>query len=114
MASALIIGGGLAGLTAALRLSEAAPGAQITVLERAGRFGGQIWTEHSDDVLVERGGEGFVFRSEAVPALASAVGAGEQLMGQAVFTSYGFGDRGLVALAPGEAATYLGFQVPRE
>lgn len=114
MGSALIIGGGLAGLTAALRLAEAAPDARITVVERAARFGGQIWTEQSGDVLVERGGEGFVFRSEAVPAIASAVGVAEQLMGQAVFTSYGFGDGGLRALAPGEAATFLGFQVPRE
>jgi oxygen-dependent protoporphyrinogen oxidase len=114
MASALVIGGGLAGLTAALRLAEAAPGSEITVVERGLRFGGQIWTERAADVLVERGGEGFVFRSEAVPSLASAVGVGDQLMGQAVFTSYGFGDRGLLALAPGEAAAYLGFQVPRE
>jgi oxygen-dependent protoporphyrinogen oxidase len=114
MGSALIIGGGLAGLTAALRLAEQAPDCQITVVERAARFGGQIWTERSGDVLVERGGEGFVFRSEAVPALASAVGVSEQLMGQAAFTSYGFGEHGLVALAPGEAATFLGFQVPRE
>lgn len=87
---------------------------QITVLERSERVGGQIWTERSGEVLVERGGEGFVFRSEAVPAIASAAGVAEQLMGQAVFTSYGFGDRGLIALAPGEAAAYLGFQVPRE
>jgi oxygen-dependent protoporphyrinogen oxidase len=114
LGSALVIGGGLSGLTAALRLAEAAPAVQITVVERLERVGGQIWTEHSGDVLVERGGEGFVFRSEAVPAIASAAGVGEQLMGQAVFTSYGFGDRGLIALAPGEAAAYLGFQVPRE
>lgn len=114
MGSVLVIGGGLSGLTAALRLAQAVPGSEITVVERAARFGGQIWTERSGEVLVERGGEGFVFRSEAVPALASAVGVAEQLMGQAVFTSYGFGDRGLLALAPGEAATYLGFQVPRE
>lgn len=114
MGSALVIGGGLSGLTAALRLAEAAPGTEITLVERADRFGGQIWTERAGDVLIERGGEGFVFRSEAVPALASAVGVGDQLMGQAVFTSYGFGDRGLLALAPGEAAAYLGFQVPRE
>lgn len=114
MGSAVIIGGGLAGLTAALRLAEVAPASQITVVERSTRFGGQIWTERSGDVLVERGGEGFVFRSEAVPALASAVDVSEQLMGQATFTSYGFGEGGLVALAPGEAAGYLGFQVPRE
>ena len=69
MGSALVIGGGLSGLTAALRLAEATPGTEITLVERAARFGGQIWTERAGDVLVERGGEGFVFRSEAVPAL---------------------------------------------
>ena len=114
MQRALVIGAGLSGLTAALRAAQAAPESEIVVLERAARVGGQIWSERAGDVLVERGGEGFVFRSEAVPRLATDVGLADQLIGQAVFTSYGFGERGLLALAPGEAATYLGFQVPRE
>lgn len=114
MRRALVIGAGLSGLTTALRAAQAASDAEIIVLERSSRLGGQIWTERAGDVIVERGGEGFVFRSEAVPALAAKVGVADQLMGQAVFTSYGFGERGLLALAPGEAATYLGFQVPRE
>lgn len=114
MRRGLVIGAGLSGLTAALYASRELAASELLVVERAERVGGQIWTERSGDLLVERGGEGFVFRSEAVPALAAEVGVADDLMGQAVFTSYGFDERGLAPLAPGEAATFLGFQVPRE
>lgn len=114
MRSIVVVGAGLAGLTAALRVARGEPRARVIVAERDARLGGQIWTERDADVLVERGGEGFVFRSEAVARLAADVGLGEQLIGQAVLTSYGFDARGLVALAPGEAAAFLGFQVARE
>ena len=113
MRRALVIGAGLSGLTTALYAARELEPNELLVVERAPRVGGQIWTDRSGELLVERGGEGFVFRSEAVPALAAEVGVADQLIGQAVFTSYGFGERGLAALAPGEAATFLGFQVPR-
>lgn len=113
-AHAVVVGAGLAGLTAALRAVRlAGPDAQITVLESQTRLGGQIWTTEEAGFVIERGGEGFVFRSEALPRLAREAGLPDDaLIGQSVFTSYGFGAAGLVALAPGEAATYLGFQVP--
>jgi oxygen-dependent protoporphyrinogen oxidase len=115
MRQLIVIGGGLAGLTAALHAARATRGrAQVVVLEAADRLGGQIWTEASAGFVIERGGEGFVFRSAAVPELASAVGLGDALIGQSTLISYGFGVKGLLALAPGEAATYLGFQVPAE
>ena len=63
-------------------------------------------------MTIERGAEGFLFRSEAVPRLAADVGLGADLIGQSVAQSYGFdGDR-LSVLGPGEAASFLGFQVP--
>jgi oxygen-dependent protoporphyrinogen oxidase len=109
----IVIGGGLAGLTAALHAARAARGrAEVVVLESGERLGGQIWTEASAGFVIERGGEGFVFRSTALPELAAAVGVGDALIGQSTLRSYGFGADGLRALAPGEAATYLGFQVP--
>jgi oxygen-dependent protoporphyrinogen oxidase len=110
----VVVGGGLAGLTTALRLARSGGFDDVTVLEASDRLGGQIWTSSQDGFLVERGGEGFVFRSEAVAKLASDVGVSDALIGQATFTSYGFGAEGLVALAPGQAATFLGFQVPTE
>ena len=106
-----IIGGGLAGLSAAARLSTT--GARVTLLEAADRLGGQIHTETRNGYVVELGAEGFVARSEALPELAAFAGVGEELIGQAVDKSYGYRRGELHALAPGEAATFLGFQVPR-
>jgi oxygen-dependent protoporphyrinogen oxidase len=110
MAKVIIVGGGLAGLTAAFRLCG---DAEVEVLEGAPSPGGQIRTERSAGFAIERGAEGFVFRSEAVPALAADLGMPDELMGQSVMRSYGFGDDGLRVLAPGEAAASLGFQVPK-
>lgn len=110
MRKVIVIGGGLAGLTAAVRLAAEA---DVVVLEAASRLGGQILTEWEDPLTVERGAEGFVFRSEAVPRLAAEVGLHTDLIGQSVMQSYGFDGDGLRALGPGEAASFLGFQVPR-
>ncbi len=110
MRRVVIIGGGLAGLTAAVRL---APETDVIAVDSRSRLGGQILTERHGRLTVERGAEGFVFRSEAVPRLAADVGLRTDLIGQSVMRSYGFdGDR-LRVLAPGEAAAFLGFQVPR-
>jgi oxygen-dependent protoporphyrinogen oxidase len=107
-----VIGGGLAGLTVALRRVQA--GDQVVIFERDDRLGGQLRTEQRDGFVVEHGAEGFVARSEAVPALAEALGIGADLEGQVETRSYGFDGARLVPLAPGEAATFLGFQVPRD
>ncbi len=107
-----VIGGGLAGLTVAFR--RAAAGDEVVLFERDTRLGGQLWTERNSGFVVEHGAEGFVARSEAVPALAGALGIGADLVGQAETRSYGFDGARLVPLAPGEAATFLGFQVPRD
>lgn len=107
-----VIGGGLAGLTVAFR--RAAAGDEVVLFEPGTRLGGQLWTERSDGFVVEHGAEGFVARSEAVPALAAELGIGDDLVGQSETRSYGFDGAGLRELAPGEAATFLGFQVPRD
>jgi oxygen-dependent protoporphyrinogen oxidase len=107
----VVIGGGLAGLTAAFGLCERC---EVQLLEAGERLGGQIHTERSSGFVIERGGEGFVASSEAIPALARELGlADSELIGQAVQRSYGFDGRALRALAPGEAAALLGFQVPQ-
>ncbi len=107
----IVIGGGLAGLTCAARLAEHR---ELTVIESRDRLGGQILTELSDGFVIERGAEGFVFRSEAVPRLAADQGMPDELIGQSVMRSYGFDGQALRELAPGEAATFLGFQVPKD
>jgi oxygen-dependent protoporphyrinogen oxidase len=111
-ARVLVVGGGLAGLSAAFEL---AGHAEVVLLEAAPRLGGQILTERRDGFTIERGAEGFVFRSTAVPALARELGLPEDaVIGQGTLRSYGWDGSALAALAPGEAATYLGFQVSRE
>lgn len=74
-------------------------------------MGGQLHTAREDGWVVELGAEGFVARSEAVPALAADLGLHEQLQDQLATTSYRFEAGGLRALAPGEAAAALSFQV---
>ncbi|MGK3992023.1 protoporphyrinogen/coproporphyrinogen oxidase [Sorangium sp. So ce1024] len=111
MGRVAIVGGGLAGCVVALR--RAAAGDRVTLVEASPRLGGQLWTERVDGFVVEHGAEGFIARSEAVPALAGALGIAGDLVGQETLRSFGF-DGALRELAPGEAASFLGFQVPRD
>ncbi|WP_438014460.1 FAD-dependent oxidoreductase [Sorangium sp. So ce315] len=111
MGRVAIVGGGLAGCVVALR--RAAAGDRVTLVEASPRLGGQLWTERADGFVVEHGAEGFIARSEAVPALAGALGIAGDLVGQETLRSFGF-DGALRELAPGEAASFLGFQVPRD
>lgn len=112
MARVLVIGGGLAGLTSAFALLRARH--SVCVVEAAETYGGQIATERDAGYVVEHGAEGFVAKSEAVPRLAADVGVAEELAGQLQLRSFGVRGGALHELAPGEAATMLGFQVPRE
>ncbi|XXX73397.1 FAD-dependent oxidoreductase [Sorangium sp. So ce134] len=106
-----IVGGGLAGCIVAFR--RAAAGDRVALVEAAPRLGGQLWTERTSGFVVEHGAEGFIARSEAVPVLAGALGIAGELVGQETQRSFGFDGYGLRELSPGEAATFLGFQVPR-
>jgi oxygen-dependent protoporphyrinogen oxidase len=112
MARVVIVGGGLSGLTSAWALSRARH--SVCVVEANEAYGGQISTERTAGYVIEHGAEGFVARSEAVPRLAAQVGIESELIGQAIMRSLGVRGGSLTELAPGEAATLLGFQVPRE
>jgi protoporphyrinogen oxidase len=52
-----VVGGGLAGLSAALELTDA--GADVTVLEAGDRFGGQVRTTRERGFVIEEGADGF-------------------------------------------------------
>jgi oxygen-dependent protoporphyrinogen oxidase len=107
-----VIGGGIAGLTVALRRHAA--GDEVVLFEATPRVGGQLASESSNGFVVEHGAEGFVARSEAVPALAAEAGIAERLVDQLEHRSFRFDGRSLVALEPGEAGRLLGFQVAAE
>jgi oxygen-dependent protoporphyrinogen oxidase len=105
-----IIGAGLSGLAVALRRSRA--GDRVTLFEAGSRIGGQLHTILEDGYVVEQGAEGYVASSQAVPELAAECGVAERIVGQLVERSLGFDGSSLVALGAGEAARFLGFQVP--
>ena len=56
----VIAGGGIAGLSVAFALRKKAPAAEILLLERAPRVGGNIRTEESEGYLCEAGPNGFL------------------------------------------------------
>jgi oxygen-dependent protoporphyrinogen oxidase len=112
MARVVVVGAGLAGLTAAYRLGR---DHEVELLESSHRLGGQIHTELDAGFVIERGAEGFVARSEALPALARDLGLPEdELIGQTELRSYAYDGELLSLLEPGQAAKLLGFQVPEE
>jgi len=55
MKNVIVIGAGVAGLIAAVKLAEA--GCCVTVLEASDRVGGRIRTEHAGDAAIELGAE---------------------------------------------------------
>ncbi len=78
----LIIGGGITGLAAAYRLQIIAPDVQITLVERDGRLGGKILTEHTDGFLIEGGPDSMLARKPRGVGLCEELGSAEQLHGR--------------------------------
>jgi oxygen-dependent protoporphyrinogen oxidase len=107
-----VIGGGIAGLTVALR--RVAAGDRVVLFEASSRLGGQLRSEAQGGFVVEHGAEGFVARSEAVPALAADAAIFDELVEQLLQQSFCYESGKLIALAPGEAGRLLGFQVATE
>ncbi len=75
----VVVGGGIAGLAAAHRLTEAAPGAEVVLLEQAPVLGGKLRTTTIAGGLVERGAEAFITTDPSAADLAHAVGLGASL-----------------------------------
>ncbi|MGE4431543.1 MAG: NAD(P)/FAD-dependent oxidoreductase [Sphingobium sp.] len=73
----IVIGAGLAGLTAAFRLQNA--GARVTVLERADRPGGRVRTDRIDGYILDTGADAITTAYRHYRALAAEAGVGDLL-----------------------------------
>ena len=60
MTDVVIVGGGIAGLAAAYRLSQTAPGLSVTLVEGEARLGGKIVTERAGGFVIEGGPDSFL------------------------------------------------------
>lgn len=80
----VVIGGGIAGLSAAWAIQQSGKPARLTILEADSRWGGKISTRQLDfagvQCVVDGGPESFVTRKPEVWDLAHQLGLGDQLV----------------------------------
>ena len=77
----VVVGGGIAGLSAAHRLTESGhPGLEVTLLERSDRFGGTIRTVERDGCLVELGPDSFLASKPWLSDLAGRLGVADRII----------------------------------
>ncbi len=75
-----VVGGGIAGLAAALRLHDAAPGTEVTLFEQGREVGGKLRTGEVGGVAVETGADAFLIRVPEAGALCARAGLGDELV----------------------------------
>jgi oxygen-dependent protoporphyrinogen oxidase len=75
-----VVGGGIAGLSAAWELTCAAPGTRVVVLEADGRLGGKLRTGAIGGRAVDLGPDAFLARRPEAVALCHELGLGEELV----------------------------------
>ncbi len=80
MPSVVIVGGGIAGLTAAYELKKRGVG-PITILESRPRLGGTIVTVRESGFVVEGGPDSFITQKPAAAELCRELGLGDRLIG---------------------------------
>lgn len=89
-ASFAVIGGGVTGLVASLRLAQA--GVDVTLLEGSDRLGGKIRTATLDTATIELGADSFLPRDDRPLALCREVGVEGELVGPSDFGAWVFSD----------------------
>ena len=77
----VVIGAGVTGLAAALRLREHAPSTDVVVLEAAPRAGGTVATERSGGFVAEIGADSVITEKPWALALAARHGFADRLIG---------------------------------
>lgn len=78
----IVVGGGIAGLTAAYRLRQQLPGIDITLIEAAEQLGGKIGTERLDGFVLEWGPDCFLSRKPGGIDLCEELGITAELVGR--------------------------------
>jgi len=76
----LVVGGGIAGLSAAWHVRAQDPRAEVTLVEKDTRLGGKIRTEEAGGFFLEAGPDSFLSRKPAVVRLAGELGIADRLV----------------------------------
>ncbi|NOZ39740.1 MAG: protoporphyrinogen oxidase [Planctomycetes bacterium] len=75
-----VIGGGISGLTAAYRLRQWLPRAEIELFEAGDRLGGVLHTRRDQGLLIECGADSFFNQLPAAVELCQELGLGEEII----------------------------------
>jgi len=102
-ATVAIVGGGIAGLSAAWELTSAAPGTNVVVLEADDRLGGKLHTGTIGGRAVELGPDAFLARRPEATALCRELGLGDELVSPGSRNAYVWA-RGRLRPLPGGLA----------
>lgn len=78
MAHVLVIGGGIAGLSAAYTLRRL--GSRVTLVEAEPRFGGKLLTEHARELLIDAGPDSFLSSKPAALQLITQLGLQQRIV----------------------------------
>lgn len=81
MRRVVIVGGGIAGLAAAHKLSAAAERLDVRVIEGSERLGGNLHTVRHNGFVIDTGPDSWVAAKPHAAELARAVGLGDELIG---------------------------------
>ena len=84
----VVVGGGIAGLTAAYRLRTLRPDVSVTVLEASPLLGGSLRVAEVGGVAVDVGAEAVLHRRPEATGLAREVGLGDDLVHPATTTAH--------------------------
>ncbi len=90
MTRAVVIGGGIAGLAAALRLEQLAPGADVVLIESAPHVGGKLVTERIGPFLVEAAPDSFLTTKPRGIGLCDELGLSGQVVSRVAANSRTF------------------------
>ena len=109
----VVVGAGIAGLTAAWELRKAGAGCEVTVLESERRAGGVIVSEQIDGFLVEGGPDGFLAGETDLCELATELGIGDRLVTQQARGTTVWTGNSLAPIEEGRAAALLGIEASK-